>query len=44
MKLIAIDSAKKPTPESGKNCYEKESDVKHHLCKSNTYYQNCKHK
>jgi len=22
-----IDSKKKPTPKSGKNCYEKESDV-----------------
>jgi len=29
---------KKPTPKSGKNCYEKESDVRHHWCKSNTYY------
>ena len=25
-----IDSKKKPTPKSGKNCYEKESDVRHH--------------
>ena len=31
-------SKKKPTPKSGKNCYEKESDVRHHWCKSNTYY------
>ena len=30
-------SKKKPTPKSGKNCYEKESDVKHHYGKSNTY-------
>ena len=25
-----IDGKKKPTPKSGKNCYEKESDVRHH--------------
>ncbi len=33
-----IDSKKKPTPKSGKNCYEKESDVRHHYYKSNTNY------
>ncbi len=34
---------KKPTPKSGKNCYEKESDVIHHRCKNNTYYLPDKH-
>ena len=24
------NNKKKPTPKSGKNCYEKESDVRHH--------------
>ena len=37
-KFKKIDSKKKPTPKSGKNCYEKESDVRHHCCKSNTNY------
>ena len=35
-KFKKIDSKKKPTPKSGKNCYEKESDVRHHYNKSNT--------
>jgi len=32
------DSKKKPTPKSGKNCYEKESDVRHHWYKNNINY------